>query len=574
MKKHFFTSESVTEGHPDKMCDQISDAILDAMLEQDPESRVACETLTTTGLVVVAGEITSKAIVDIRNIVRKTINEIGYDSPEMGFDGNSCSVMVTLDEQSPDISQGVSEGEGLHNEQGAGDQGMMFGFACNETPEFLPLPIVLSHKLTKKLADLRKSGQLNYLRPDGKSQVTIEYQDGKPVRVDTVVISTQHDENVSHEQLKNEVTEQIIKPVCGEWLDENTHYHINPTGKFIIGGPVGDTGLTGRKIIVDTYGGYACHGGGAFSGKDPSKVDRSGAYISRYIAKNVVAAGLADKCEVQIAYAIGVAHPVSVLVNTFGTHKVPEEEIERAVIKTFKLKPQQIIEELKLKRPIYKKTAAYGHFGRTEPGFTWELTDKAEALREEAHANLTTPQMEDVDRGSTEELVMNMQGIRRKMPEVQITPPSFTVQEECTPIQEPIVQEQIVEPVQEYVAEQVVEPMQEYVTEPVEEPVQEYVAEPVEEPVQEYVAEPVVQEQPVVEEVVIKETPCCDSTCECQPTQVEDCETIEQPSMEQSVDQNGEAQNHFVPPSEKINRYEEVFEDKEDPEEQEDPNFF
>ncbi|MBU1643690.1 MAG: methionine adenosyltransferase [Nanoarchaeota archaeon] len=383
-KNYFFTSECVTEGHPDKMCDQISDAILDAMLKGDPNSRVAVECLTKTGFVVVAGEVTTNTYVDIQNLVRNTILEIGYDKPEFGFDGSTCGVLVALSGQSQDISQGVTEGQGLYEEQGAGDQGLMFGFACNETPEYMPLPIVLAHKLTQRLASARKRGELWYLRPDGKSQVTIEYENGRPKRVDTVVISTQHHPDVGLETIRHDVLEKVIRPICNDWLDEKTKYFVNPTGKFVIGGPVGDAGVTGRKIIVDTYGGHGSHGGGAFSGKDPSKVDRSGAYYARYAAKNVVAAGLADKCEVQVAYAIGVAQPVSILVDTFDTAKIPEERIVELVKKHFDFRPKAIIEQLDLKRPIYKKTAAYGHFGRTEPNFTWEKTDKAEMLKAEA----------------------------------------------------------------------------------------------------------------------------------------------------------------------------------------------
>ena len=377
---YFFTSESVTEGHPDKMADQISDAILDAVLANDPNSRAGIECFTKTGFVVVGGELTTTSYVDMQGIARKTIKEIGYDDPKYGFDGDTCGVLLSVSEQSPDISQGVSEGEGLFTEQGAGDQGMMFGYATKETEEYMPLPIILAHKLTKKLAEVRKSGTLPWLRPDGKSQVTVQYHEGKPVRVDAVVISTQHDEEVAHGELAKEVKEKIILPIVKDWVDENTKFYINPTGKFVIGGPVGDAGLTGRKIIVDTYGGHGSHGGGCFSGKDPSKVDRSASYAARHIAKNVVAAGLADKCEIQLAYAIGVADPVSVLVNTFGTHRIPEAKIEELVRKHFALKPAEIIKQLDLKRPIYRKTAAYGHFGRNDPDFTWEKLDKVEAL--------------------------------------------------------------------------------------------------------------------------------------------------------------------------------------------------
>ncbi len=382
MQKRLFTSESVSAGHPDKICDQISDAILDAMLAQDPESRVAVETFAKTGFVVVGGEVTTKGYVDIQKIVRDTILEIGYDKPDFGFEGSTCGVLVALSEQSPDIAQGVNEGEGLHEEQGAGDQGLMFGFATNETAELMPLPITVAHKLVARLASVRKRGELWYLRPDSKSQVTVEYdENGKPVRIDTVVISTQHHPDVDLETIRRDMIEKIIKPICHDWVDDKTNYFINPTGVFIIGGPVGDAGLTGRKIIVDTYGGMGRHGGGAFSGKDPSKVDRSASYMARYIAKNIVAAELADKCEVQLAYAIGVAKPVSVLVDCFGTNKIPEEQISKLVQEHFKLTPTGIIETLDLKRPIYRKTAAYGHFGRNDPDFTWEKTDKADTLR-------------------------------------------------------------------------------------------------------------------------------------------------------------------------------------------------
>ncbi len=384
-KRYFFTSESVTEGHPDKMADQISDAILDEMLKGDPTSRVAVETLTKTGFVVVAGEVTTKTYVDIQRKVRETISEIGYNRPEFGFDGSTCGVLVALSEQSPDIAQGVNEGEGLYQEQGAGDQGLMFGYATNETPEYMPLPIMLAHKLTQRLASVRKRGELWYLRPDGKSQVTVEYEDGKPKRVDAVVVSAQHHPDVDLETIRRDVIEKIITPICQGWLDSATKYFVNPTGTFVIGGPVGDAGLTGRKIIVDTYGGHGSHGGGAFSGKDPSKVDRSASYYARYVAKNIVAAGLADKCEVQVAYAIGVAQPVSILVDTFGTGKIPEEKIVELVRKHFDFRPKAIIEQLNLRRPIYKKTAAYGHFGRNDPDFTWEKTDKVTVLKQDAH---------------------------------------------------------------------------------------------------------------------------------------------------------------------------------------------
>ncbi len=383
-QNYFFTSESVTEGHPDKICDQISDAILDAILSKDPTGRVAVETLTKTGFVVVAGEVTTSATIDVQNVVRKTVTEIGYDKPEYGFDGATCGVLVALSEQSPDIAQGVNEGQGLHQEQGAGDQGLMFGYATNETPEYMPLPITLAHKITQRLASARKRNELWYLRPDGKSQVTVEYENGVPKRVDTVVLSTQHHPDVSWETIKRDMIEKIIKPICYEWVDDNTKYYVNPTGSFIIGGPVGDAGVTGRKIIVDTYGGQGRHGGGAFSGKDPTKVDRSACYYARYAAKNIVAAGLADKCEIQVAYAIGVAAPVSILVNAFGTEKIPEEKIAELVQKHFDFRPKALIEQLNLRRPIYKKTAAYGHFGRNDPDFTWEKTDKASLLQKEA----------------------------------------------------------------------------------------------------------------------------------------------------------------------------------------------
>jgi S-adenosylmethionine synthetase len=376
-----FTSESVTEGHPDKIADQISDAILDACLEQDPHSRVACETLTATGLVVIAGEITTRAYVDFQSLVRGVVASIGYDNALYGFDSNTCAVISTINKQSGDIAMGVDTG-------GAGDQGMMFGYATNETPELMPMAISLAHKLTRKLTEVRKNGKLGYLRPDGKSQVTVEYNaQGKPVRVDAVVISTQHADSISTEKLRADILEHVIQStIPAELLDEDTKYHINPTGRFVIGGPMGDTGLTGRKIIVDTYGGSGRHGGGAFSGKDPTKVDRSAAYMARYIAKNIVAAGLADRCEVQLAYAIGVAEPVSVLVDTFGTGKVADTKLQELVRKNFKLTPRDIIETLNLRRPIYRKTAAYGHFGRSEAEFSWEATNKAAALKEQAGA--------------------------------------------------------------------------------------------------------------------------------------------------------------------------------------------
>ena len=386
MAKNFlFTSESVTEGHPDKICDQISDAILDEYLRRDPKSRVAIETMTTTGFVAIVGEITSKANFDKQEqekLVRQTIREIGYNDPELLFDADSCEVMLRLHAQSPDISQGVTATD--EKKLGAGDQGLMFGYATNETKELMPMPILLAHKLTKKLADVRKTGELPWLRPDGKSQVSILYEGDKPKKIETIVISTQHDPSVSNDELTNAITEKVIKPACAELWSDDIKIHVNPTGKFVIGGPHGDAGLTGRKIIVDTYGGYGRHGGGAFSGKDPSKVDRSASYMCRYIAKNIVAAGLADKCEVQVAYAIGVAEPLSLMVNTFGTGKIPEEDIENLIRKHFEMTPAAIISHLDLNKPIYKKTAAYGHFGRNEPEFRWEKTDKADVLRQAA----------------------------------------------------------------------------------------------------------------------------------------------------------------------------------------------
>ncbi len=385
MTDFIFTSESVSEGHPDKVADQLSDAVLDAILEQDPKARVACESLVTTGIVFLAGEITTSAIVDYQKIARETIKEIGYNDSAMGFDWETCAVLTSIDKQSPDISQGVTEGEGLFKDQGAGDQGLMFGYACIDTPELMPMPITLAHKLTMKLSEVRKNGILNFLRPDSKSQVSIRYIDDKPVHVDTVVVSSQHTPEVSYDNIREGIIEEVIKKIVpAELMDDKTKFLINPTGRFVIGGPMGDCGLTGRKIIVDTYGGQGSHGGGAFSGKDPSKVDRSASYMGRYVAKNLVAAGLCDKCEVQVAYAIGVAEPVSVMVNTFGTGKIPTVRIAEIVKEVFDLRPRAIIEQLDLLRPIYKKTAAYGHFGRNLPEFTWEKTDKVDILREKA----------------------------------------------------------------------------------------------------------------------------------------------------------------------------------------------
>jgi len=383
-KNYVFTSESVTEGHPDKVADQISDAILDELLRQDPNSRVAIETLTTTGSVHVAGEVTTKGYADIQKIVRETLKDIGYTDPRFGIDSEDAGVWSAIHAQSPDISQGVTVGQGAFKEQGAGDQGMMFGYACNDTKELMPLPIMMAHRLTQKLAEVRKKGVIKGIGPDGKSQVTVEYVNDKPKKISTVVISQQHIDEKPEDLLKKEILEKVIKPVCGNYIDKDTKIYINPTGRFVIGGPEGDSGLTGRKIIVDTYGGMGRHGGGAFSGKDPSKVDRSAAYACRYIAKNIVAAELAAKCEVQLSYAIGVAEPMGIFIDTFGTGKIPEEKIVELVWKNFPVKPADIISQLKLKRPIYRKTASYGHFGREDPDFTWEKTDKVAALKKDA----------------------------------------------------------------------------------------------------------------------------------------------------------------------------------------------
>jgi S-adenosylmethionine synthetase len=382
---YLFTSESVTEGHPDKIADKISDSILDSIMADDKQCRVACETMVTTGMAIIAGEITTTTWVDMPQIVRDTIKEIGYNNSGMGFDWETCAVMTSIDKQSPDISQGVTAGEGLYEEQGAGDQGLMFGYACNETPVLMPMPIYYAHRITKHLAQARKSGALDFLRPDGKSQVTVEYENGTPRRVHTVVVAAQHIPQVKYDTLREGIIEEVIrKAIPEDMLDDQTMYYINATGRFVIGGPMGDCGLTGRKIIVDTYGGQGSHGGGCFSGKDPSKVDRSGSYMARYTAKNIVAAGLADKCEVQVAYCIGVAEPVSLMIDTFGTGKIPPERIAEIARDTFSFKPADIIRHLRLLRPIYKKTACYGHFGRNDPDFTWEHTDKADELKEKA----------------------------------------------------------------------------------------------------------------------------------------------------------------------------------------------
>jgi len=387
LKDFLFTSESVSEGHPDKMCDQISDAILDAIIAEDTSCRVACETLVKTGMVVVAGEITSTANVPYAEIARRTVREIGYTSSDMGFDADTCAVLIAVDRQSPDISQGVTEGEGLHKEQGAGDQGLMFGYACDETDELMPFPIAMAHRLVERLAEIRKAGGMPFLRPDSKSQVTVQYRDGRPVRIDSVVVSSQHAPDVTHETLAKAITDEVIKKTMpAQYLDAKTRYHVNPTGRFVVGGPMGDCGLTGRKIIVDSYGGYGRHGGGAFSGKDPSKVDRSAAYMARYVAKNVVAAGLASRCEVQLAYAIGMAEPLSVLVDTFETGVLPEARIASLLRELFDFRPAALIKTLDLKRPIYRATAAYGHFGRPAANglFPWERTDRADDLRRAA----------------------------------------------------------------------------------------------------------------------------------------------------------------------------------------------
>ncbi len=384
-ERFLFTSESVTEGHPDKVADAISDAVLDAIMEQDTQCRVACETLVTTGLAFIAGEITTSCYVDMPEIVRNTIADIGYSSSQMGFDWRTCSVLTSIDHQSPDIAQGVNKGQGLYKDQGAGDQGLMFGYATDETPELMPMPIMYAHNLTRRLAKVRKNGALDFLRPDGKSQVTIEYENGTPLRVDAVVVSTQHKPDITHEELRDAVISEVIKKtIPAEMIDSDTRYFINPTGRFVVGGPMGDCGLTGRKIIVDTYGGQGSHGGGCFSGKDPSKVDRSASYMGRHVAKNLVAAGLAKKCEVQVAYAIGIAQPVSIMVDFMGTGKIPESRAKEIVMDVFDLRPAAIIEYLDLLRPIYRPTSAYGHFGRNEPGFTWEKTNMADAIRKKA----------------------------------------------------------------------------------------------------------------------------------------------------------------------------------------------
>ncbi|MCX6750103.1 MAG: methionine adenosyltransferase [Candidatus Pacearchaeota archaeon] len=386
MKVEYYTSESVTEGHPDKICDQVSDSILDELLMQDPMSRVAVECLTTTGSIHIAGEVTTRGFVDAHKVARRILKEIGYTNPAFGIDFEDAGIWVSLHEQSPDISQGVTENQNEYRDQGAGDQGMMYGYATNETPEFMPLPIMMAHKLTKRMSYVRKEGIIKYLGPDGKSQVTVMYEEGKPKKITDIVIAQQHTSDIDENKLKQEIMEQVIKPVCGNMIDEGTLIHINATGRFVIGGPEGDTGVTGRKIIVDTYGGIGRHGGGAFSGKDPSKVDRSGAYAARWVAKNIVAAGLADKCEVQISYAIGVAKPTSINVNCFGTAKIQEEKIPEIIAKVFDLRPKAIIEDLRLLRPIYRKTAAYGHFGRDDPDFTWEKTDKVEEIKKIANS--------------------------------------------------------------------------------------------------------------------------------------------------------------------------------------------